>query len=102
MKIVAQLGKSFFYRYYFASCSSELAQFIPLPYPQGRSARYSDRLHDIFLSPFLDVIRMSMPRVSFPAEQDSGISLWFLCSGIRHELVLDSFVGTSIGKKLVK
>ena len=43
-----------------------------------------------------------MSRVSFPAEQDSGISLWFLCSGFRHELVLDSFVGTSIGKKLVK
>ena len=75
MKIVAQLGRIFFYRYYFASCSSELAQFIPLPYPRGRSTRYSDRLHDFFLSPFLDVIRMSMLRVSFPTEQDPGIIL---------------------------
>ena len=27
-------------------CSSELAQLVPLPFSQGRSARYSDRLHD--------------------------------------------------------
>ena len=37
---------SIFYRYYFGRCSSELAQLIPLPFPQGRSADYSDRLHD--------------------------------------------------------
>ena len=37
---------SLFYRYYFGRCSSELAQLVPLPFPQGRSARYSDRLHD--------------------------------------------------------
>ena len=36
----------FFYRYYFGRCSSELAQPVPLPYSQGRSIRYSDRLHD--------------------------------------------------------
>ena len=36
----------FFYRYYFGRCSSELAQLVPLPYSQGRSIRYSDRLHD--------------------------------------------------------
>ena len=28
------------------SCSSELAQLVPLPYSRGRSTRYSDRLHD--------------------------------------------------------
>ena len=37
---------SLFYRYYFGKCSSELAQPVPLPYSQGRSTRYSDRLHD--------------------------------------------------------
>ena len=37
---------SLFYRYYFGGCSSELAQLIPLPFSQGRSTRYSDRLHD--------------------------------------------------------
>ena len=37
---------SLFYRYYFGRCSSELAQLIPLPYSRGRSACYSDRLHD--------------------------------------------------------
>ena len=37
---------SLFYRYYFGRCSSELVQLIPLPYSQGRSTRYSDRLHD--------------------------------------------------------
>ena len=34
------------YRYYFSTCSSELAQLAPLPYSQGRSTCYSDRLHD--------------------------------------------------------
>ena len=37
---------SLFYRYYFVRCSSELAQLVPLPFSQGRSTFYSDRLHD--------------------------------------------------------
>ena len=37
---------SLFYRYYFGRCSSELAHLVPLPYSQGRSTRYSDRMHD--------------------------------------------------------
>ena len=37
---------SLFYRYYLGSCSSELAELVPLPFSQGRSTRYSDRLHD--------------------------------------------------------
>ena len=37
---------SLFYRYYFGRCSFELAQLVPLPFSQGRSTRYSDRLHD--------------------------------------------------------
>ena len=35
-----------FYSYYYGKCSSELAQLVPLPYSQGRSTCYSDRLHD--------------------------------------------------------
>ena len=35
-----------FCRYYFGRCSSELAQLVPLPYSEGRSTRYSDKLHD--------------------------------------------------------
>ena len=37
---------SFLYRYYFGRCSSELAQLVPLPFSQGRSTRYSERLHN--------------------------------------------------------
>ena len=33
-------------RYYFGKCSSELAQLVPLPFSQGMSTSYSDRLHD--------------------------------------------------------
>ena len=39
---------SLFYRYYFGRCSSELAQLVLLPFPQGRSTCCSDRLHDRF------------------------------------------------------
>ena len=41
---------SHFYRYYFGKGSSELAQLVPLPYSQGRSTHYSDRLHDFSIS----------------------------------------------------
>ena len=63
---------SLFYRYYFCRCSSELAELVPLPYSRGRCTYYSDSLHT-FLSPFLDVTRMSMSTVSFLAQLDSGI-----------------------------
>ena len=36
---------SLFYRYYFGRCSSELAQLVPLPFSQGGSTGYFDRLH---------------------------------------------------------
>ena len=55
---------SLFCSYHFGRCSSELTELAPLPYSRVRPTRYSDRLHD-FLSPFLDVTRMSMPTVSF-------------------------------------
>ena len=37
---------SLFYRCYFGRCSSRLIQLVLLPYFQGRSTCYSDRLHD--------------------------------------------------------
>ena len=37
---------SLFFRYYFARCSSELPQLVPLSFSPERSARYSNRLHD--------------------------------------------------------
>ena len=36
---------SLFYMYYFGRCSAELPQLVSLPFPRGRSTRYSDRLH---------------------------------------------------------
>ena len=53
---------SLFSRYYFGRCSSELAQLVPLPFSQGRSTRYFDRLHDF-----------SVIRMFFLAQLDSGI-----------------------------
>ena len=41
---------SLFYRYYFGRCFSELAQLVPLPFSRKRSTRYSDRLHDFFVT----------------------------------------------------
>ena len=43
---------SIFYRYYFGRCSSELGYMVPLPYPLGRSTRYSDRLDDFSVTTF--------------------------------------------------
>ena len=63
---------SLFHRYYFGRCSSELPQLVPLPYSQGRSTRYSDRLHDFSVTIPI-VTRMSMPTVSFLAQLDSEI-----------------------------
>ena len=44
------LGDSLFYRYYFGSCSSELAQLVPLPFSRGRSTCCSDRSHDFSIT----------------------------------------------------
>ena len=41
---------TFFYRCYCDRCSSELTQLAPLAFSQGRSTRYSDRLHDFSVS----------------------------------------------------
>ena len=42
-------SSSLFYRYYFGRCLFELAQLVPLPFFQGKSTRYSDRLLDFSL-----------------------------------------------------
>ena len=41
---------SLFYKYCFGRCSSELAQLVPLLFSRGRSTRYSDRLHGVFVT----------------------------------------------------
>ena len=56
------------YRYYFGRCSSELAQLVPLPYSQGRSTCYSDRLHDF---------SVTIPR----CYKDAYVNSFLLCTG---------------------
>ena len=63
---------SVFCRYYFGRCSSELAQLVPLPYSQGRSTHYSDRLHDFSVT-IPRCYKMSMSTVSFLEQLDCGI-----------------------------
>ena len=41
---------SLFYRHYFTRYSSEMTKLVTLPYSRGRSTRYSDRLHDFFVT----------------------------------------------------
>ena len=63
---------SLFYRYYFGRCSSGLAQLVPLPlFRGGLLGILIDCM--IFLSPFLDVTKMSMSTVSFLVQLESGI-----------------------------
>ena len=54
--------------YYFGRCYSELAQLVALLFSQGRSTRYSDRLHDfsvIIPRCYMDVYVSSLfPRIS--------------------------------------
>ena len=62
-----------FYRYYFGTSSSKLAELVPFSYSRRRSTHYFDDI----LSPFPDVTKMSLPTVSLFAQLDSGIPcLW--------------------------
>ena len=45
-----EVSLRFFYRYYFGRSLSELAQLVPLPKSRGRSTRYSDGLHDLYIT----------------------------------------------------
>ena len=60
-----------FYRYYFGRCSFELGQLVPLILEGVLFVILIDCM--VFLSPFLDVARISMSIVSFLAQLDSGI-----------------------------
>ena len=75
---------SLFYRYYFGRCLSELAELVPLPYSQGNSTCYSERLHDISVTiprcykdvyvniffPDTTELWNSLPMESFPLTYD--------------------------------
>ena len=75
---------SLFCSYYFDRCSSELAELVPLPYPQGRSTRYFDRLNyfsvttsrcykDVYVNSFFPHtarLRNSVPIEYFPLTYD--------------------------------
>ena len=75
---------SFFYRYYYGRCSSELAQLVPLLYSRGRSTGYSDRLHNVsatspgfckdvhvnFVFPCIARLSYSLPIKHFPLTYD--------------------------------
>ena len=63
---------SFFFRYYFGRCSSELAQPVPLPFSRWRSTRYSDRLHD-FSATIPRCYKDVYVNSSFLAQLNSGI-----------------------------
>ena len=41
---------SLFYKYYRVKCLSKRSQLIPFPNSRGRSTRYSDRLHDFYVT----------------------------------------------------
>ena len=93
---------SLFYRYYFGRCSSELAQLVPLPYSQGRSTCYSDRLQDfsatiprcykdVYVSSFFPhTARLwnSLPINYFPLTYNLN---GFKCRINRHLLAVGSF-----------
>ena len=75
---------SFFYRYYFGKCSSELAQLASVLFSRGRSTRYSDRLYnfsvtiprcykDLYVNSFFPCtarIWKSLPIECFPLTYD--------------------------------
>ena len=91
-----------FYRYYFGRCFSELAQMVPLPFSQGRSTHYFDRLHDFWVaisrhykdvfvnSFFTHTSRLwnSLPIECFPLTHDLN---GFKCRINRHLLTVGSF-----------
>ena len=93
---------SLFYRNYIGRCSSELAQIVLLPYPQGRSSCCSDRLHDFSVtiprsykdvyvnsfSPRTARLWNSLPIECFPLTYDLN---GFKSRINRHLLTVDSF-----------
>ena len=92
-----------FYSYYFGSCSFELAQLVPLPYFRVRSTRYSDRLHEFFVTlsiwykdvyfnsffPRTAMLWNSLPIECFPLNYDLND---FKSRINRHLLIVGSFL----------
>ena len=93
---------SLFYRYYFGTCSSELAQLVSLPFSHGKSTHYSDRLHnfsvtiprcyrDVYVNNFFPhtaKLRNSLPIEYFPL---TYFLTGFKCRINRHLLTVGSF-----------
>ena len=79
---------SLFCRYYFGRCSSELPQVVLLPFSQGRSSRYSDRLHDFSVTIPWCSNNVSLPIECFPLMYDLD---GFKSRINRHLLTVGSF-----------
>ena len=76
---------SFFYRYYFAKCSSELAQLVPLHFSRGVPLLILiDSMN--FLLPFLNIKRTSMSTIPFFAKLGPGYSLPIECFSLTYDL----------------
>ena len=60
--LIVKMQSTWVCRYYFDRCSSELAEQVPFPYSQDLLVILIDCM--LFLSPFLDVTRMSMSTIS--------------------------------------
>ena len=67
-----------FNKFYFSKFFWELAELVPFPYSCGRCTCYFNRLHDRFMSPFLDVIKMPMLTVYLLAQLEMWIMCWTL------------------------
>ena len=80
---VASLG--LFYRYYFGTCSSKLAQLVPLPFSRGRFTRYSDRLNDFSVT-IPGCYKNAYVNSFFPRTAKLWISLPVECSPLVYDL----------------
>ena len=76
---------SLFYRYYFGRCSLELAQLVSLPFSCG-GLLITLIYCMIFLSPFLNVTRMSLSTVFFPRAARLWNFLTIECFPLTHDL----------------
>ena len=78
-QIKGEMYTSLFYRYYFRRCLFELAGLVPLAFSRGvLLVILIDCM--IFLSPRVDVTKMSMSTVSFLAQLDLEFSTYGIFS----------------------
>ena len=73
---------------YFGRCYSELAQLVPLPFSQGRSTRYSDRLHDFSVT-ILRCYKDVYVNTFFPGTARLPNSLPIECFPLTYDLSLE-------------